>query len=159
MAHQTPMNTNGSDEHAARDVARSAADLWHHILTLSELQMRLVAVELSAIIGTARVPVCILATGCVLAFASLPVVLVSLALVLMETTDLTPVGAFAVTSLLAVSLASALVLVGWLQLRSKATGFPRSRQEWKRNWSWLKERSRLKRPSESGARTPVNGRF
>lgn len=159
MAHQTQMNTNGSDEHTARDVARSAADLWHHILTLSELQIRLVAVELGAIIGPARIPFCVLATGCVLALASLPVVLVSLALVLMETTDLTPAGAFAVTSVLAVSLAGALIIVGWHQLRRKATGFPRSRQEWKRNWSWLKERSQLKRPSESGVRIPVNGRF
>ncbi len=158
MDHQTPMNGNRLDEPTARDVARSAGDLWHHIFVLGELQTRLLAIELAQGVRQARSACVLLVIGGVVALASLPVALACLALVLAETTALSLAGAFAVASVLAVSTACGLIVVGWRQLRKNATGIPQSRDEWRSSWSWLKETFQGPPPSAARARGPANGR-
>ena len=158
MDHQTPLNADRPDEPTARDVGRSAADLWHHILILGELQTRLLAVELAEGIRQARSACVLLAIGGVVALASLPVALACLALVLAETTALSLGGAFAVASVFAVLTSCGLIAVGWRRLRNNATGIPQSRDEWRMSWSWLKETSQGQHRSKSRAREPSNGR-
>jgi hypothetical protein len=158
MDRQTPMNANGKNEPTARDVARSAADLWDQILILGELQMRMLAVELGEGIRQARSACFVLVVGCVAAVASLPVVLACLALVLAETTALSLAAAFAVTSVAAVSLACILIIVGWRKLQKHAVGIPRSREEMSVNWKWLKDMSRGQPNSRRSSHEPANGR-
>jgi len=158
MDRQTPMNANGTDEPSARAAAHSAADLWHHILILGELQMRMLAVELGEGIRQARTACIVLVIGCVVAVACVPVVLACLALVLAETMALSLAGAFAIASLLAVSISCVLIAVGWRQLRKNAVGIPRSREEMRVNWRWLKDISRGQHTSIRRSHVPANGR-
>jgi len=156
MDHQTQMNGNGAAEPPAHAVARSASDLWHHVLTLGELQTRLLAVELGQAMGRARTAALLVAAGAVLAVASLPVILACLALVLVEVAGMTAAGAFGIVSGLAVVVSVALVAVGWRQLRQNSDGVSRSREEWRRNWSWLKETLRRERPAAERSRASAN---
>ncbi|MFN0052001.1 MAG: phage holin family protein [Planctomycetales bacterium] len=158
MAYQTPMSANGRDEPTVRGVAGGAADLWHHLLLLVELQMRLLAAELAAGIRAARGACLLMLIGGAMLLASLPVGLASLAFILAETMDLSLGRAFALTALIAALMAGALVATGWRLLKTNAAGIPRSRDEWRLNWSWLKETLRRAHSSGSGSREPVNGR-
>lgn len=139
MDHQTPMNANPRDETTAWDVARSAGDLWHHIFILCELQTRLLAVELAQGIRQVRSAFVRLAIGGVVALATLPVGLAWLALVLAEITALSLAAAFAVTSVSAILISCVLIGVGWRGLRKNAVGIPRTREEIRVNWKWLKD--------------------
>ena len=152
MDYQTQMNGNGAVEPPAQAVVRSASDLWHHILTLGELQTRLVALELGEAAERARTAALLIAVGAVLAFASLPVILACLALVLVEVAGMTPAAAFAIASGLAVVVSSVLIAVGWRQFRRNSTGVSRSREEWRRNWRWLKETLRRERAAGERSR-------
>jgi hypothetical protein len=158
MDRQTPMNANGTNEPTAREVARSAADLWHQILILGELQMRMLAIELGEGLRQARTACVVLVIGSVAAAASLPVALACLALVLAETTALSLAAAFAVTSVSAVLISCALIAVGWRQLRKNASGIPRSREEMRVNWRWLKDMSLGQHAAKRRYEEPANGR-
>jgi hypothetical protein len=150
MDHQTSMNGNGaSGEPPVRGVARSAGELWHHILLLGELQMRLLAVELGEGIRRAKTGTVILATGLVLALVTLPVLLVSGALVLVEQTQMTPAEAFSLVAGISLLIAAALIGGGLWHLKNNSAGLPLSRMESKANWRWLKETLRQARASRS----------
>jgi uncharacterized membrane protein YqjE len=149
MDHQTQMNGNGAGEPPVRGVARSAGELWHHILLLGELQMRLLAVELAEGIRRAKTGTVLLATGLILAMVTLPVLLVSAALVLVEQTRLTPAEAFSLVVGISLVIAAILVGGGLWHLRNNSAGLPLSRTEWKVNWRWLKETLRQARASRS----------
>jgi uncharacterized membrane protein YqjE len=147
MDHQTQMNGDGDGEPPVRGVARSAGELWHHVLLLSELQMRLLALELAEGIRRAKTGTVLLATGLILAMVTLPVLLVSVALVLVEQTRLTPAEAFSLVAGVSLVIATALVGGALWHLRHNSPGLPLSRMEWKANWRWLKETLRQARAS------------
>jgi hypothetical protein len=141
------MSPNGVGESTGRRVVRSAAELWHHVLLLGELQGRLLLVELGEGFRKARTGVLFVVCGALLGLASVPVVLAALALVLVETAGLTLTQAFGVAAGAAVALSVALAAGGWLYLRSQTLGAPRSRAEWHLNWHWLKDTLRRERAS------------
>jgi hypothetical protein len=137
MVRQTQMNGKRAVESPVRVAARSAAGLWHHVLTLVELQIRLVGKELSQVLSRAGMAAGLIFVGGVIALTAMPIVLIAVALVLVEALGLSPAGAFALTALLAFLVAAGLILAGWWQLR-KGVDLPRSREEWRLNWNWLK---------------------
>ena len=149
MDHQTQMNGNGAGEPPVRGVARSAAEIWHHILLLGELQLRLLNVELAEGIRLAKAGWVMLAAGLVVTLVTLPVLLVSAALVLVEQTRMTPAEAFSLVAGTALLIAAVLIGGGLLQLRNSSWGLPLSRLEWTANWRWLKETVRQARASRS----------
>src|SRR5260370_10156981 len=120
MDHQTQMNGNGSGEPPVRGVARSAAELWHHILLLGELQTRLLDVELDQVIRLAKAGTVMLVTGLVVTLVTLPVLLVSAALILMEQTRMTPAEAFSLVAGASLLIAAVLIGGGLLQLRNSS---------------------------------------
>ncbi|MGE5193196.1 MAG: phage holin family protein [Deltaproteobacteria bacterium] len=123
----------------AHRAARNAAGLWHHVLSLSELQTRVFVIELGEEIRRARAAVVLIGVGCLLGLGSLPVLLSWAALALTEAGSMTPAGAFGVVSALAAVVSAALIGAGWGQLRRNAPRIARTREEWKVNWRWLKE--------------------
>ena len=159
MDRKTQMNTNGVGDHPVREVARNAADLWHHVLTLSELQMRLLLVEIGQVIARLQTATLLVAAGCLLGFAALPIVLACVALVLAEQTQLTLASAFGLTSGVAVLISGILIGFGWRRLHQNASGIPRSRDEWKLNWSWLKETLRRERAETIDNQTAAKRRI
>ena len=150
MDRKTQMNVNGAGDHPVREAARNAADLWHHVLTLSELQTRLLLVEMREAIARARMAALLVVAGCMLGLASIPVLLACVALVLAEQTQLSLASAFGLTSGVAVLFSGALIGIGWRRLHQNASGVPRSREEWRLNWSWLKDTLRRERAETIG---------
>jgi hypothetical protein len=136
MDHQAQMN--GSAESPARNVARNMADVWHDVLTLSELQARLVAIETRDVLEKSRAAIGLLAAGCLVALAALPILLAAGALFLVETTSLTPAAAFGLAALVGIVVAGCLCAWGWWVLRRSCGGFQRSGCEWRRNIEWFK---------------------
>ncbi len=137
MVRQTQMNGKLPAESPVRGVARTAAGLWHHVLTLGELQMRLVSRELSEVLSRAGLAAGLIVVGAMIAATALPIVLIAVAFGLMEALGLSPGGAFALTAFLAFLVAAALVTAGWWLMR-KGVDLPRSREELRVNWNWLK---------------------
>jgi hypothetical protein len=133
------MISNGLGESTGRRVVRSAADLWHHVMLLGELQGRLLAVELGEGFRKARTGVLFAVVGVLLGIASFPMVLAATALLLVETTSLTLAQAFGIVAGVALAVSLIIAAGGWLYLRSQTLGAPRSRAEWTLNWRWLKE--------------------
>jgi hypothetical protein len=146
------MNGRAPAESPVRVVAKSAAGVWHHILTLVELQMRLVGKELSEVLSRAGMGAGLVAAGGVIALTTMPIVLAAVALALLAALDLSPAGAFALTAGLAFLLAAGLVLAGWWQLR-KGVDLPRSREELRLNWTWLKTTLREEAASSKRAQS------
>jgi hypothetical protein len=155
MDRQTQVSPNGLGESMGRGVVRNAAELWHHVMLLGELQGRLLLVELGEGFRKARTGVLVVVCGVLLGMASIPVVLAALALVLVETADMTLAQAFGIAAGAGVALSVALAAGGWLYLRSQTLGAPRSRGEWSLNWRWLKETLRRERASTN--RGPADG--
>jgi len=151
MDRQTQVTLNGVDEPSGRRVVRNAAELWHHVMLLGELQGRLLTVELGEAYRKARTGALFTVVGALLLLASFPVVLAAVALTVVETTHLTLAQAFGIVAGIALVLSLILVAGGWLYLRSQTLGVPRSRGEWSLNWHWLKET--LRRERASPART------
>jgi uncharacterized membrane protein YqjE len=151
------MNGNGAGEPPVRGVARSAAELWHHVLLLGELQSRLLAVELAEGIRLAKAGMVMLALGLIVALVTLPVLLVSAALVLVEEARMTPAEAFSLVAGGSLLIAAVLIGGGLWQLRTSSCGVPRSRLEWTANWRWLKETVRQARASRG--RLPSDSAF
>jgi uncharacterized membrane protein YqjE len=147
MDYQTQMNGNGAGEPQVRGVARSASELGHHILLLGELQMRLLAVELAEEVRRAKSGTVMLAMGLIVTLVTLPVLLVSAALVLVEQTRMTPAEAFSLVAGVSLLIAAVLIGGGLWQLRNNSCGLPLSRLEWTANWRWLKETVRQARAS------------
>jgi hypothetical protein len=116
-------------------------------MLLGELQGRLLLVELGEGFRKARTGVLFVVCGVLVGIASIPVVLAALALVLVETADMTLAQAFGIAAGAAVALSVALAAGGWLYLRSQTLGAPRSRSEWYLNWHWLKDTLRRERAS------------
>lgn len=145
MDYQTQMNGNGAGEPPARKVAHSAAELWHHILMLGELQARLAALELAEGIRRAKSGVILLAAGLLIVLVTLPVLLVSVALVLVDEAGMIPAHAFSLVTGVSLLVAAGLVAGGLQRLKGHAADLPLSRRELKANWGWLKESARQAR--------------
>jgi uncharacterized membrane protein YqjE len=150
MRHQTEMNGSHAVDSPSHALARSAGDLWHHVMLLGELQARLFVVEVEAALRGARMPAALLAVGCVLGMAAVPMLLVCVALVLVEVARLSPAAAFGLVAGVSLLCAVALVAIGWQRLRHESIGAPRSREEWRQNWSWMKETLRRERVARNG---------
>jgi hypothetical protein len=154
MVRQTQLDRDGTRESPVHIVARNAAGLWHHILNLAELQSRLFATELSDVLSRAEMGAGLIVAGGALALAGLPVAMTALALGLVQILQMSPAGAFTVVAASVLVIAAGLIMAGWRFARN-GLGLPRTRQEWRLNWRWLK--STLRAESESARRSPPNG--
>jgi hypothetical protein len=104
---------------------------------LAELQGRLFLVEIGESLSRLQGAGLVVLAGCILGLATAPILLVTLALALIELTAMSPAGAFALVSLLALLISASMVVVGSRRLRGAVT-VPRSSLECELNWNWLK---------------------
>ncbi len=151
MARQTQMNRNGKGPSAVRDVARSAAGLWHHLMTLAELQGRLFVIEVRAAILGIRTPAILVAISGVLAVTAIMLSPICAALVLVELTGISPALAFAIVIGLSLLVSSGMMYAAYCRFQTVAA-LPRSLLEWRLNWNWLK--SALQRQNTNASPTP-----
>ena len=149
MAHQTTVG-NGRLDHDAptKAVARGVGELGADILQLAELQAQLAKEDLAVTArGMVKPAICV-AVSAVFAVASLPIVLVAVAELIVQYTELTRGWSYLIVSLatLVTSLAAIFASRGMFQGFST---FDRSRQELTNNLQWLK--TMWKKPSKRPA--------
>jgi putative superfamily III holin-X len=135
---------NGADGAARADsppraVARSAGELVSDLVTLAELQGRLVVVDAREGVSKILWPAAVLAAGILVGVACVPVALAALALTLVETTHLTQSQAFGIALVIGLLIASGLAGGAIWYLHCCSAMFQRSRTEWRQNVKWAKD--------------------
>lgn len=115
--------------------------LLHDLISLVELQGRLLLKDIGELKSEAVAPVVMILGGIVLAFASAPVLLLTVGWCLMEFASM-PLWAAMATSVFigGVIPAALLTVFGWKSLARKSAVLQRSTGELKENTRWLKHR-------------------
>ena len=115
--------------------------LLHDLISLVELQGRLFLKDISELKSEAIAPVAMILGGIILAFASAPVLLLTVGWCLVEFASM-PLWAAMATSVFmgGVIPASLLTVFGWKSLAKKSAVLQRSTGELKENTRWLKHR-------------------
>ena len=131
--------TDGRTELPPQAMARNSASFLADVATLTELQGKLLVVDLRE--GTNKLigSVVVLLAGTVIALGCVPVALAALALLLAETTRLSLAASFGIALLVGLVLAAALAIPGLIAVKKGVWMFERSRNEWRRNMQWLRE--------------------
>jgi hypothetical protein len=154
MSNQATMNgaRANSSESAAGAVARSTGEFLHDLVTLGELQLRLLAVDGQEGLTRFLWPVAVILSGLALILAALPVLLIALALTLTELWQFTPAQAAGIAAGASLLVSLLLMAIGYGGWRAASGGmFDRSQREWKQNVRWIKDA--LQR---SGGHRPAN---
>jgi hypothetical protein len=157
MSGQTTMNGAQApvEETAARAVARNTGEFLHDLVTLIELQMRLLFIDGQEGMRGLLWPTVTLVTGLAVGVATLPVALIALALTLTEVTALSPAQSTAIAAGIGLLIAALFVGFGWWSLKSpRGNAFERSGREWRQNLRWIKDALQ----KSVGSRSPPNPR-
>ena len=130
--------TNGGADSPPRAAARNFVELLHDILVLTELQGQLLLVETRQELGKAIAPMVIIACGIVLALSCFPVAILCIALVLTETTSLSPAQSLGMALIGTAVIAMTMIGGSIWYLRSSIHLLRRSRTEWELNLRWIR---------------------
>ena len=115
------------------------SELVHDTVTLAELQVRLLKVELQSWSrGMAALSVWLLA-ALLLAAGTIPVLLLSLAQALVELAGLSEALALSGAALVGLAAAGIAAAVGRSKLRKHRSMLSRSQEEFRRNITWLRQ--------------------
>lgn len=132
---------------AAPRLGRSLNGFAHDILALGELQLRLLAVDCRDAKATATKGLILLASGAVLAFGLVPILLATIGLAFVEFADWSYTAAFGAAAGISLLAAVGLAWAGWKALSQSGSPFQRSKTEMKESLHWIKESLRAS-PSE-----------
>lgn len=125
-------------ESAPRVMARTTGELLLDMLTLAELQGKLLLLDMKQA-RQVMMPMAIwLVAGTVLLASCLPILLVTTALLLAETTRLSLAQSFLVSLLLGASAGAGCLYWAKRCLQHHSPTFQRSQSEWRANASWCK---------------------
>ena len=158
MVDQTPITAagtsmNGKGELPPRAVARNTAEFLHDLVTLGELQGKLLLVDCRQGMRQLLVPIATLVVGLVVAIGCVPVALAALALAIVETTELKLAESLGIALAVGLAAGAALTMGAYLWLRHGFTFLERSYYEWGRNRLWAKDT--LKRLSQISKPQPT----
>lgn len=151
------MNRNGRAS-PTQGVRHGLAGLLHDVMTLTELQLKLLAVDAKAAGGRAVVPAILLVVAALFSLSALPLLLVALAQTLRDQAGWP--AALATLAAVGVGLLLAAILggIGYVRLRRVLEPLSRSQDEFNRNVAWLKnalKRHEFQKQAEAG--TPSAG--
>lgn len=145
MAHQTTLENsswspdgNGKRPSAAAGVRDGVGDLLHDVVSLSELQAQLLAVDARESIQKAQTPVILLGAGIAVGLGAVPVLLLGLAEALVLLLDWPRAVAYPVSGLVGAALGGGLVYAAWRQAADVIGVFKRSQDELAENIKWIK---------------------
>jgi hypothetical protein len=132
---------------AAAGVRNGVGELMHDVVTLSELQVKLLAVDTQEAVQKARSPLVVLGAGLGFALGALPVLLLALGECLVLYLQWERALAYLVSALLGAALGGGLLYAATQQLGAVTAVFDRSRAEFADNVRWIKYAlTRGKRP-------------
>jgi hypothetical protein len=114
------------------------AEFGENLLSLAELQARLVALELQQNLQAAKIRVPVILAGAVLAVVSLPLVLAGIAELLVSELGMKRGYALLGVAVVALAIAGTAIALAVVWLRRALTGFPISREEFVRNLNWVR---------------------
>ncbi len=142
MSNQATMS--GANAHEgetpARSVARNTGEFLHDLVTLGELQLRLLMLDGQEGLQRFIWPVVGIFAGLACGFAALPVLLIAFSLMLTELWQFTPAQAAGIAAGAGLLIGLLLIGGGWLGWRAVRGGmFERSEREWKQNVRWIKD--------------------
>lgn len=118
---------------------RNLGQLGSDVMTLAELQVELLQVDMREWLRACTIPLILLASGVLLGLASFPVLLLSLAYGLGHVTEWSLAVRLLVASGAGLLVAGACALVAVQLLRRDVKILSRSSAELRRNVRWLKE--------------------
>lgn len=133
------IDRNGSAKSPTKTVVRNTAKLFHDAVTLVELQAELVKIEAQQSLRKTVRPVVLLIAAACLALGCTPVLLLSLAYVLIDAAGLSHGLSLLIAGCAGLIVAVAVIAVAIRRLTHGVIGFSRSIEEFKRNISWMKQ--------------------
>jgi hypothetical protein len=129
-----------SNHSPRQEVRHGVRHLTRDVVTLVELQSQLLKVDLRNWLKNSLVPgVVLLAVSSLIALASLPLLLLSLAYYLARATELSLAASLLIVGGGGVLVALLTALAGWLAVRRGRGAFERFRVELEQNVAWLKQ--------------------
>jgi len=152
MVDQAPVNRGNP----AKKFGRNISGYAHDILTLGELQLRLLAVDLRDGSSAAGLGLGAIVAGVLAAVGAIPLIFVTMALALVEFADWSWTAAFGVSALVGLLFGAAAAYFGWKRLLSAGKTFGRSKAEAVETLRWIKESLR---PTEPDTMPGPSSRF
>jgi uncharacterized membrane protein YqjE len=128
----------GGHEPGPGDVVHNVAEFGENLLTLVELQARLAAIELKQNVEAAKITGPVILASVVLALASLPLLLAGIAELLVSELGMKRGYALLSVVVVALAIAGACIAIAGSRLRRAALGFPVTREEFTRNFNWVR---------------------
>jgi uncharacterized membrane protein YqjE len=139
MAREAKMNTgNGRAPAAPRAMVDNLSDFAHDVVTLSELQVKLLAADLNDLKSGAVTPLALMGLAAVVALGAVPVLLMAVAWLLVDYDVLARGWAFLAAAGGGLVLALVMGLAGFSWLPRQLAVLERSRVELDRNVTWIK---------------------
>ena len=123
---------------AAAGVRNGVGELLHDVVSLSELQAQLLAVDAKESVEKAKLPIGLLIGGIILALGAVPVLLLSLGEALTLWLDWERALSYLVSGLAGVVIAGVMLYLAWQQTGAVIAVFDRSRVELAENIRWIK---------------------
>jgi hypothetical protein len=140
---------NGSTQSPPKGVAKGIGELTHDIVSLAEFQFELLRIDCREGIRRILLPVALLLFAGIMAVGTVPIALILVAEVLVQTAGLSRAAAFSIAAMSGFIVAVAIGVVGWSYLRGVVRVFERSREELTRNMTWIKHALKRQAPIES----------
>jgi protein-S-isoprenylcysteine O-methyltransferase Ste14 len=149
MVDQTTLNRRYA---RPTHIRANLAGLAHDALTLAELQVRLLTVDLRDARRGAGTALALLLAGAILALGCVPLLLIGGARLLVDLADWPASAAYAAVGALAAAVALVLLRLGWRHTTAALATVQRSREELMETLRWLKDS--LRPSSDSQIDTP-----
>ena len=124
-------------------------ELTYDIVSLAELQLELFRVDCREGLRQILIPVALLLFAGIVAAGTVPIALMLVAELLVQTAGLSRAAAFSIAAMSGVIVAVTIGVVGWSYLRGVVRVFKRSREELTRNMTWIKHALKRQAPIES----------
>ncbi len=135
MVDQASMNRGN----AATRLGRNVSGFAHDLVTLGELQVRLLAVDCQDASRRAGLGIVGLGIGALAALGAVPLVFVTFAVALVELGGWSQTAAFALATVSGLVLGAIAMFFGWRRLLRAGTTFGRSKAEFVQSMKWVKE--------------------
>jgi hypothetical protein len=154
------MTGNGRHNGKIPNVAASVSDLTHDVIELSELQVQLVALDAKYSMQKARSCLVMAVIGAAMLLGTIPVALITIAAVLVETLEWSYAASAGVATLVGLVITGIVLGIAYSYIKSGLVSFDRSTEELRRNVAWLKSTLRTRGHAEKSARRaadhPIN---
>jgi len=132
-------NPQGTQQSASRGFATGAGNFAQDVLTLAELQVQLLAIDVRECRARLTVPVLLLLGGFAIALACFPIGLAAFALCLIEFFNTTYATGFLTAFMVGAILGALMSIIGWRRVGKRMAVLQRSQHELARNLRWIKK--------------------